>query len=414
MAAHAIPVAPPLVEPTFDGPLPVATPVARPVLEPIPEPALEPLPEPEPESNAVLRMLWFGGSVLEWCFGVVALFLGLSVLAAVPLGQFLVLGYLLEASGRVARTGRVRDGFIGVRRAALFGGAALAGGVMWLPLYLMSLQAEAARIIDPDGTVAKVWELALSAFALAFVLHAVGALFWGGRIRHFLNPINVPWLVYRLFQGGMYQEARDRVWDLVAELQLPHYFWLGLRGFVGAFVWLAFPLLLLGLGHRFWGLGLLGAALFSVVVLYVPFLQVRFARTRRFAAFFEVLKVRRVYRRAPLAFAFALWVHLLFAVPLYLLKVELIPRELFFVEGLIFLLFIFPARVLGGWAYARGTRRREPRFWLSRWAGRFAVVPVVLAYVFAVWASQHLGWGGVSSLYEQHAFLLPVPFVAWQ
>jgi hypothetical protein len=39
---------------------------------------------------------------------------------------------------------------------------------------------------------------------------------------------------------------------------------------------------------------------------------------------------------------------------------------------------------------------------------------VVLAFVFAVWVSQHIGWGGVSSLYEQHAFLLPVPFVAWK
>lgn len=408
MAANAIPVAPPLlVEPELDGEVPVVMP--RPQARPVAE--LEPIPDPEP---LPLRALWFVGSVMEWCFGVVALFLGLSVLAAVPLGQFLALGYLLEASGRVARSGRVRDGFIGVRTAALFGGVALACGLMWLPLYFMSLQAQAARIIDPNGTAAKAWEVALSFLALTFVLHAVGALFWGGRIRHFLNPINIPWLAYRLFQGGMYTEARDRVWNLVAGLRLPYYFWLGLRGFAGAFLWLAFPLLLLGQGHRFWGMGLLGAALFAVVVLYVPFMQVRFARTHRFAAFFEVLKVRQVYRRAPLAFAFALWVHLLFAMPLYLLKIELIPRDLVFLEGLIFLLFMFPARVLGGWAYSRGARRREPRFWLFRWMGRFAVIPVVMAYVVAVWLSQHLGWSGVSSLYEQHAFLLPVPFVAWK
>lgn len=79
---------------------------------------------------------------------------------------------------------------------------------------------------------------------------------------------------------------------------LPYYFWLGLRGFVGAFLWLAFPLLLLGLGHRFPLLGLMGAGLFAIVVLYVPFMQVRFARTHRFRAFIEVLAVRQVYRRA--------------------------------------------------------------------------------------------------------------------
>ncbi|MDY3559235.1 hypothetical protein R5W23_006454 [Gemmata sp. JC673] len=382
--------------------------------EPIPEAAFELPPEPERDASPLFRVVSFAGAGAEWCFGAVVLLLGLAVLAAVPLGQFLVLGYLLEASGRVARSGRIRDGFIGVRRAALFGGAAFAGGVMWLPLYLMSLQAEAARIIDPHGAIARRWEIVLGAFAVVFVLHAAGALFWGGRVRHFLNPINVPWLAYRLFQGGMYQEARDRVWELTVGLRLPYYFWLGLRGFVGAFLWLACPLFLLGLGHKFWGVGLLGAALLSVVVLYVPFLQTRFARARRFAALFEVRKVRAVYRRAPLAFAFALWVHLLFAMPLYVLKIELVPRELFFVEGLFFLLFIFPARLVSGWAYARGARRRGPRFWLSRWAGRFAAVPVVLAYVFAVWVSQHIGWAGVSSLYEQHAFLLPVPFVTWR
>ncbi len=394
MPAAAIPVAPPLlVEPEFDGEVPVVLPLSP--------------------KDPLQRLAEFVYSVAEWCFGVVALFLGLSVLAAIPLGQFLSLGYLLEASGRVARTGRIRDGFLGVRTAALFGGVVLACWLMWLPLYFMSLQAEAARIIDPNSTIANAWEVTLTVFATFFVLHVVGALLWGGRLRHFMNPINIPWLAYRACCGGLCTEARDRVWNTLVGLRLPYYFWLGVRGFAGAFMWLAFPLLLLGLGHRFWALGLLGAFLFGIVVLYVPFMQVRFARTHRFQAFFEVLAVRQVYRRAPLAFAFALWVHLMFAMPLYLLKIEVIPRDLVFLEGLLFLLFIFPARVLGGWAYSRGARRREPRFWLFRWMGRFAVIPVVVAYVFAVWISQHLGWGGVSTLYEQHAFLLPVPFVAW-
>jgi hypothetical protein len=52
--------------------------------------------------------------------------------------------------------------------------------------------------------------------------------------------------------------------------------------------------------------------------------------------------------------------------------------------------------------------------WLFRWAGRLSVIPIVIAYVFVVFLSQHLGWKGVTTLYEQHAFLLPVPFVAWK
>ena len=377
------------------------------------EPDDLPVVMPLERQGVVRRAAAFVGALAEWCFGVAALFVGLAVLAAVPVGQFLALGYLLEASGRVARSGRLRDGFIGVRVAARFGGVALAVFALWLPLYYLSIQAEAARIIDPHGRIARQWQLWLAVLATLAALHAVAAVL-RGRVRHFFNPLNVFWLVRRAFRGGLYSEARDRLWNTVAGLHLPYYFWLGVRGFVGAFVWLAVPLLLLGMGHRYWFVGVLGGLMLAAVVLYVPFLQVRFARDNRLRAFREFRQVRAAFRRAPLAFAVALWVQLLFAIPLYLLKIEVIPRDLVFLEGLLFLLFIFPARLLGGWAYARGTRRALPRYWMVRWFGRVAVLPVVIAYVFVVFLSQHLGWQGVGSLYEQHAFLLPVPFVTWK
>jgi hypothetical protein len=353
-------------------------------------------------------------SVAEWFFGLATLLLGLAVLASIPIGQFLALGYLLEASGRVARSGRIRDGFIGVRTVAKFGGVALAAFLLWLPLYGLSIMAESAKIIDPNGVIARQWELGLSALAVLFALHVTAALLRGARIRDFLRPLNVFWLLRRALRGGMYSEARDRLWNTVLALQLPHYFWLGLCGFFGALLWLIVPLMLLAQGHRYPALGILGAVLLAGVVLYVPFLQVRFARDDRFRAFREVRQTRAAFRGAPLAFAFALWIHLLFAMPLYLLKIEVIPRDLVFLEGLVFLLFIFPARVLGGWAYARGANRDVPRHWLARWMGRALMVPVVIAYVFVVFTSPHLGWHGVASLYEQHAFLLPVPFASWK
>ncbi|QJW92640.1 hypothetical protein [Frigoriglobus tundricola] len=353
----------------------------------------------------------FVRSVTEWCFGLAALFVGLAVLAAVPVGQFLAFGYLLESGGRVARTGRLRDGFIGIRTAAKFGGGALAGFLLWLPLYFLSIQAQAARIIDPHGRIARQWEFWLSLLATLAALHACAAVLRGGRVRDFCRPLNVPWLVARAYRGGLFIEARDRLWNTVVGLRLPYYFWLGVRGFVGAFLWLAVPLLLLGQGHRAPLVGIIGGLMLAGVVLYVPFLQVRFARDNRLRAYREFKQVRAAFRRAPLAFALALWVHLLFAIPLYVLKIELIPRDLVFLEGLMFLLFIFPARLLGGWAYARGTRRAVPRAWALRWMGRVAVVPIVAAYVIVVFLSQHLGWQGIASLYEQHAFLLPVPFV---
>jgi hypothetical protein len=39
-----------------------------------------------------------------------------------------------------------------------------------------------------------------------------------------------------------------------------------------------------------------------------------------------------------------------------------------------------------------------------------AIVVTAVFYVLVVFFAQYTSWGGVSSLYEQHAFLLPVPF----
>ncbi len=50
---------------------------------------------------AILRRLARGlASGAEWLFGLISLMLGLSMLAALPLVQFLSLGYFLESSAR--------------------------------------------------------------------------------------------------------------------------------------------------------------------------------------------------------------------------------------------------------------------------------------------------------------------------
>lgn len=360
------------------------------------------------------RQAWdFVASVTEWVFGLAALILGLAILSAVPLGQFLTLGYLLESSGRIARTGRIRDGFIGVRRVARFGGIALGCGLCWLPVWAMASAASSARIIDTSGRIATQWEFALLFVGIAFALHVSTALLRGGRFRYFLSPLNVVWLVRRMLKGNFYQDARDGVWDTVIGLRLPYYFWLGVRGFVGGFLWLAFPLLLLGQGHKVVGVGLLGAALLMLVVLYVPFLQTRFSRDNRFRAFRELGSVRADFRKAPIAFAFAFVLHLAFAIPLYLMKIEAIPKDLIFLESLVFLAFMYPARLMLGWAYGRAAKRDTPRHFVFRWTARLIMLAAAAFYVLIVFGSQHLAWRGIPSLYEQHAFLLPVPFALW-
>jgi len=391
-----------------------------------PDAAVEELPAAAPCADAAAetsprprrpigRIIGLIGSTGRWCFGIASLFVCLALLASVPVGQFLVLGYLLEASGRVARSGRLRDGFIGVPTAARFGVIGLAAGLLWLPLYFLSLQAQAAQIINPNGSVARQWQMWLAILATLVALQVAAALLRGGRFRDFLRPLNVLWLLRRALRGGLYIEARDRLWNAIVPLRIPYFLWVGARGFVGAFLWLAFPVILLAQGHRTPLIGILGGLLLAAIVLYLPFLQVRFARDNRLRAFREIRQVRAAYARAPLEFTLVLWIHLLFAIPLYLLKIEVIPRDLVFLEGLLFLLFIFPARLLGGWAYARGARREMPRSWLWRWTGRIGALPIVAFYVFVVFLSEHIGWqGGAASLMEQHAFLLPVPFVTWK
>jgi hypothetical protein len=64
-----------------------------------------------------------------------------------------------------------------------------------------------------------------------------------------------------------------------------------------------------------------------------------------------------------------------------------------------------------GWAYARSRRRDQPRHWFFRILGRLAILVVALFYVLVVFLSQYTSWGGRWSVFEQHAFLLPVPFL---
>jgi len=351
-------------------------------------------------------------SAVEWVSGIVSLVLGLSMLAALPVVQFLSLGYFLESAARVARTGRLRDGLVGVRRAARAGGVAAGIWLSLIPAWLVGSRARSAELIDTGGRVALGWRIALVVVTVISLMHIAASCARGGRLRHFLSPFVHPfWLIRRLRQGGLYSEARDGLWDFVAGLRVPYYFRLGLVGFVGTLAWLAVPAILIAATGRFPLLGLLGALLLAVIVPFLPFLQVRYAVEGRASALFSRRAIRDRFRRAPWAFAFALLVLLLAAIPLYLLKIEMIPREAAWLPSLVFVIFLAPARLLTGWAYARSGRRDRPRHWIFRVLGRLAIVPAAALYVLVVFLAQYTSWGGASSLYEQHAFLLPVPFL---
>ena len=367
----------------------------------------------QPKSRRSI-LAWIGSSA-EWVFGALSLVVILAVLATIPILQLLSLGYLLEVSRRVA-TGRLQDGLFGVRKAGRVGSALLGTWLIILPLRLLSSLTADAELIDPGGVVAgrlRIWLIVLTVIA---VVHIAWAWYRGGRFRHFLWP--APRRLWRrLRRGGMLVDARDRLWDFAVDLNLPYYFGLGLRGMLGAVVWLVLPISLLVMATRLDGaaaalIGLTGGVLFAGVLLYLPFLQVHFAMQNRLAAMFEIGHVRRQIARAPIAIWFALLITLLFAVPLYLLKIEVTPREVVWLPSLVFIVFAFPARLLCGWAFGRASRRQESRHFAIRWAARLAALPVVAIYALIVYFTQYVSWYGAWSLYEQHAFLVPVPFLA--
>ncbi len=379
------------------------------------------VPPPLPaQVRAVSRAVpWFFGrffSMADWVFGCFSLVLGLAILSVIPLLNFLSLGYLLHVSGRVATTGRLRDGFVGVRKASVLGSFVAGTWLVLWPVRYVSGMWQDANLIAPDSPVTHHWRLGLIVLTFLTLWHIAWACLRGGKLRHFLWP--APLRFWRWLRSpDKYRKANEAVSKHIVGLRLPYYFWLGLRGFFGALAWLIVPVGILlfatTLPPKAGALvSLPGVLLLVLTSMHLPFLQTHFARTGRFSAMFELREIRKLFCRAPIAYWIALFSSLLFALPLYLLKIELTPAELAFLPSLVFVIFIFPARLLTGWAMSRSLRHEQPRHPVSRWMARTAILPVALVYAMFVYLMPYLTWNGAKSLLEQHAFLVPAPMMA--
>lgn len=356
------------------------------------------------------------GRLFDQLVGAITIIPVLAVISALPVLNLLSLGYLLEASARVARSGRLRDAWVGLHGFAIVGKIILAVWIALLPVRLVHSYWRDAELIAPGSANAMTLRAILVVLSVAVALHLTWAVIRGGKWRHFLWPAPLRflrWLGSEFDCQKLFMIAREGF----HQLRLWHFFKLGALGFAGALLWLAIPVLILMAAAKFANPGvsfltsLLGSLLLGMAVLHLPFLQTRFALTGRFREFFEPGSARRSFRKAPFAFWIALAATLLFALPPYLLKIELTPDEVAWLPNIVFVLLIFPARVLLGWALARAERRETARIWVSRWAARLAALPVIAVYVFFVWFSQYLSWHGSLGLLEQHAFLVPAPLL---
>jgi hypothetical protein len=354
---------------------------------------------------------------LDWTFGLICLVAGLAIFSVVPLLNFISLGYLLHVSAQVARSGRIRDGFPGVRRASRIGSFVVGALLICIPARILSGLWKDAEIVAPGSTGASLWRIATFLVTAVTLFQILWASLRGGRLHHFLWPAPLRFLAW-LKSPDKVSSLRDKLSVGAAGLRLPFLFWLGARAFAGTFLWLLLPVgILIAAAQQAPDSGgallsFLGGLLLMPVVLYLPFLQVRFALEDRFRALFEIGSIRHHFNRAPLAFWCALLATLLFALPLYLLKIELPPRGIVWLPSLVFVLFIFPARLLTGWAFGRARRQPSPRHGLIQWASRLGLLPVILLYVVIVYLSQYLSWNGTLGLLEQHAFLVPAPWAS--
>lgn len=362
------------------------------------------------------RMVHRVTSATQWIFGAISVIVGLSILSIFPILNLLSLGYLMKASGRVQQTGRIWDGMIGFRQASLAGGLVMGIWFSCWPIRLAMDLSRDAALIALNGEMPIGWKIGIPLGILLTVAHVLWATARGGKLRHFLWP--APVRFYKWWLRGSNESVGGLRWGVHwSGLAIGECFTMGLGGFLGAIAWLSLPVLVVfGAGQLPKGPGilvsLLGGLLLGWVSIYLPFLQTQFAADPNWKNLFAIRKVRNHFKKAPIAFVLGLLITLLFSIPLYLLKVELAPRELAWLPGLLFVGFIFPARLTCGWAMHRAAQSDETSFFLWRWIGRLGVIVVGFAYGMLVFFTQFLSWNGTWSLLEQHAFLVPAPWLS--
>jgi len=369
---------------------------------------------------------------LTWCMGMATLTVTLAGISSIPIVQLISLGYFLEASGRIARSGRFRDGFIGYRSAARFGTVAIGVWLTLIPIRLAANFSHAAFVIDANGAPAIVWRVGITVLTISLAMHAAAAVYCGGRLRDFFWPALIPYSIFSLIwrkepmdkwfpplkilaefrQGKLYSTARERLWSFISQLQIPTFFWLGLRGYVLTLMWIGIPALVMS--STVTGAGapppllFFGGLLMAWVVMYVPLLQAHFAAENDWRAMFQWRAVRQLFARAPIAILISITLTFVLPIPLYLAKIALTSRELTWIANILFVVSLLPSRWVAGWAMSRARRREKPRRAISRWTSRTLIAALAIAYVIitSVFAS-HLTWEGGGSFFQQHAFLIP-------
>ena len=429
------------------------------------QPNLADQPKPRKKKRSwVFRCFDFFSWIASRLFGICSVVFMLAVAANIPIVQFLSYGYLLEVTGRLARKRPMRESLIGLQKSTRVGSYLLGTWLCLIPVRLISKFSYDAFLIDPSSQQTTFMRALLLVGFAGTILHVTMAWVCGGKLRYFFWPIVAPfsfavwisrkfagaawfrkilkvtvgwmsphlvddicnakpisdWFVpaivfNRMRSGELYTSARDGFWTFVASLNLMYYLKFGLKGFIGTLIWLIIPTALLVASTSWEGpaavlAGLFGVAYAIPVFAMLPFLQAHFAVDGRLSRFWEIKQVWKNIGRAPLAHLIGLLLMLVFALPLFLTKIEQIPTELLWSLSLVFIVFTWPAKWIIGWAYRRGAQRDRPVRWWVRYPVSLVAFPLTLIFTAILFFSRYITWNGATSLIENHVFLLPAPF----
>ena len=362
---------------------------------------------PAPGILTRLRQAWDG----LWVFliGGFGLLSALSLVASIPILQFATLGWLMEAEGRLARGEGLKGLLPGLRKAVPWGAGLLGCGLLAIPFLVLRSYTLDAQILDPGSTTAIVLARVSLGYGVVAGLYGLLALAAGrGKLWNFVRPFHSVATLIRAWADPEVSLRRDLI-CYVTSLRPAHYLKLGLMGFLVAAAWLGPPTLLLAANKRYPGLGLLGALGLILVLRPALVAQARVAQEGRLKAGFELWAIRANIRRAPFSTAIALVLTLGLALPLYLLKIELLPRDALWLPAGLFLLALWPGRIAAGWAQSRAAQEGVSH-WIMRLVGLGIALPSAGTYVFFVFFNQFFGWRGAGALFAHHAYLLPVAF----
>ncbi|MEQ9411938.1 MAG: hypothetical protein RIK87_29760 [Fuerstiella sp.] len=405
------------------------------------------------------RSLWW---LLQVVLGIGFLFPLLAGLAAIPGLSLVSLGMMLEAEADVGRSGRLRDGFPLLAVSTRVATMALMIFLFLLPVIGASSMASAQQVVTRlSGLPQSGWStgtLVIQVIVFCFLLLSIanggsfGRFFWPFRRRPGLKKglfiaatilitliistvqpaflvlyaagwmIGVSWRnardLYSGIRSGDYPAAVNYWTERLLQLFRPwHHFKIALKGAAGALCWLAVPTALLGTAstapHATAGpaelVSLLGGILMIPVAAWLPLLQCHQAATGRFGAIFDVRTAREIICRVPLRWAVATILLYGLAIPLYLSKVVLPPADAFWLFTPLFILVIYPTRILMGWVYGTGVQQPRRRTRLIRWPTKVFMVPLLGLYSLILFVVPLISEAGPRAMFENHAFLLPVP-----